>query len=431
MDVEEVSTSNSIEELLRRRERCVGKALSIAHEEPLHIIKGEMQYLHSSTGEKYLDLVNNVCHVGHSNPKVVKAGQRQMAVLNTNTRYIYNGLTDYIERLSATLPPPLSVGYLVNSGSEANELAVRIARAYTGAEDMIVVEGAYHGHTGLLIDLSPYKFRGPGGKGGPESWVHVVPIPDTYRRKGEDYIEELKMVVNESDTIAGFIVESILSCAGQVPLPEGYLSSAFKHVRAAGGLCIADEVQVGFGRVGTHMWAFEDQGVVPDIVVMGKPIGNGHPMAAVFTTPEISASFEEMEFFSTFGGNPVSCAIGLSVLDAIEEDKLMQNAKEVGSIFINGLLELKDKYTVIGDVRGKGLFIGFELVKDRETLEPATVEAKEIVKEMQHRNVLLSIDGPHKNVIKIKPPMVITKEDALKTIKLLDEVMVKISTNSY
>ena len=261
--------------------------------------------------------------------------------------------------------------------------------------------------------------------------MHVVPIPDTYRRRGEDYIEELKMVVNESDTIAGFIVESMLSCAGQVPLPEGYLSSAFKHVRAAGGLCIADEVQVGFGRVGTHMWAFEDQGVVPDIVVMGKPIGNGHPMAAVFTTPEISASFEEMEFFSTFGGNPVSCAIGLSVLDAIEEDKLMQNAKEVGSIFINGLLELKDKYTVIGDVRGKGLFIGFELVKDRETLEPATVEAKEIVKEMQHRNVLLSIDGPHKNVIKIKPPMVITKEDALKTIKLLDEVMVKISTNSH
>ena len=431
MDVEEVDTGDSIEELLRRRERCVGKALSIAHEEPLHIIKGEMQYLHSSTGEKYLDLVNNVCHVGHSNPKVVKAGRRQMAVLNTNTRYIYNGLTDYIERLSATLPPPLSVGYLVNSGSEANELAVRIARAYTGAKDMVVVEGAYHGHTGLLIDLSPYKFRGPGGKGEPESWVHVVPIPDTYRRRGEDYIEELKMVVNESDTIAGFIVESMLSCAGQVPLPEGYLSSAFKHVRAAGGLCIADEVQVGFGRVGTHMWAFEDQGVVPDIVVMGKPIGNGHPMAAVFTTPEISASFEEMEFFSTFGGNPVSCAIGLSVLDAIEEDKLMQNAKEVGSIFINGLLELKDKYTVIGDVRGKGLFIGFELVKDRETLEPATVEAKEIVKEMQHRNVLLSIDGPHKNVIKIKPPMVITKEDAWKTIKLLDEVMVKISTNSY
>ena len=239
------------------------------------------------------------------------------------------------------------------------------------------------------------------------------------------------MVVNESDTIAGFIVESMLSCAGQVPLPEGYLSSAFKHVRAAGGLCIADEVQTGFGRLGTHMWAFEDQGGVPDIVVMGKPIGNGHPMAAVFTTPEISASFEEMEFFSTFGGNPVSCAIGISVLDAIEEDKLMQNAKEVGSIFINGLLELKDKYTVIGDVRGKGLFIGFELVKDRETLEPATVEAKEIVKEMQHRNVLLSIDGPHKNVIKIKPPMVITKEDAWKTIKLLDEVMVKISTNSY
>ena len=427
MDAGEEDVGSSIEELLRRREKCVGKALSIAHEDPLHIIKGEMQYLHCATGEKYLDLVNNVCHVGHSNPKVVKAGQKQMALLNTNTRYIYNGLTDYIERLSATLPPSLSIGYLVNSGSEANELAVRIARAYTGAKDMVVVEGAYHGHTGLLIDLSPYKFRGPGGKGEVESWVHVVPIPDTYRRRGEDYVKELKMVVNKSDSIAGFIVESMLSCAGQVPLPKGYLSSAFKHVRAAGGLCIADEVQVGFGRIGTHMWAFEDQGVVPDIVVMGKPIGNGHPMAAVFTTPEISASFEEMEFFSTFGGNPVSCAIGLSVLDVIEEDKLMQNAKEIGDIFIDGLLELMEKYSLIGDVRGKGLFIGFELVKDRRTLEPATYEAKEIVKEMQHRNVLLSIDGPYKNVIKIKPPMVITKEDALKTIHLLDEVLFKIS----
>lgn len=426
MDVEEVSTDYSIDELLMQREKYVGKALSIAHEKPLHIIRGDMQYLYSAEGKKYLDLVNNVCHVGHSNPRVVEAGQRQMALLNTNTRYIYQGLTEYIERLARTLPPSLNVGYLVNSGSEANELAVRIARSYTGKKNMIVMEGAYHGHTTMLIDLSPYKFRGPGGKGKSEPWVHVVPIPDTYRRRGRNYAKEFNTVLDKSGPIAGFMAETMLSCAGQIPLPEGYLSSVFKQVRAAGGLCIIDEVQVGFGRLGTHMWAFEEHDVVPDIVVMGKPIGNGHPMAAVFTTSDISASFEEMEFFSTFGGNPVSCAIGLSVLDVIEEEKLIKNAGKIGNIFIDGLLKLKKKYSLIGDVRGKGLFLGIELVKNRDTLEPAIYEAKEIVREMLKNNFLLSIDGPLKNVIKIKPPMVITKEDAIKTLDTFDKVLSKI-----
>ena len=426
MDVEEGGTDSSIDHLLMQREKYVGKALSIAHEKPLHIIRGDMQYLYSADGEKYLDLVNNVCHVGHSNPRVVEAGQRQMALLNTNTRYIYKVLTQYIERLARTLPSSLNVGYLVNSGSEANELAVRIARSFTGEKNMIVMEGAYHGHTTMLIDLSPYKFRGPGGKGKSQPWVHVVPIPDAYRRKGENYAKEFKNVVDESGSIAGFMVESMLSCAGQIPLPDGYLASAFKQVRAAGGLCIVDEVQVGFGRIGTHMWAFEEQGVVPDIVVMGKPIGNGHPMAAVFTTSDISASFEEMEFFSTFGGNPVSCAIGLSVLDVIEEKKLMQNAEKIGNIFIDGLQKLKKKYSLIGNIRGKGLFLGIELVRNRDTLEPAIFEAKEIVREMLKHNILLSIDGPLKNVIKIKPPMVITKEDAIKTLDSFDKVLSKI-----
>ncbi len=420
---EEQRSPVSLDSLLEERDVYVGKALSLAHGKPLHIVKGDMQYLYSATGEKYLDLVNNVCHVGHSNPKVVEAGQKQMAVLNTNTRYIYEGFTNYIRRLAETLPDPLKVGYLVNSGSEANELAVRIARAHTGAHDIVVVEGAYHGHTGMLIDLSPYKFRGYDGKGESKDWVHVVPVPDIYRGGDKDYANEFAIIVDKAAPIAGFLVESMLSCAGQIPLPPGYLKSTFSHVRSSGGLCIADEVQVGFGRVGADMWAFEEHGVVPDIVVMGKPIGNGHPMAAVFTTPEIAASFEEMEFFSTFGGNPVSCAIGLTVLDVIEEDGLMRNAEILGEQFISGLKKLMNRHQIIGDVRGRGLFIGFELVKNRETLEPAPIEAKKLVEGLLARNILLSVDGIHKNVIKIKPPMVITKEDVGKTLQAIDEVL--------
>ena len=413
--------SPRLDELLKQREAHLGKALSIAHGKPLHITHGRMQDLFAADGTRFLDLVNNVCHVGHSNPKVVEAGQRQMALLNTNTRYVYDGLSEYLARLTASLPEKLSVGFLVNSGSEANELAVRIARAHTGAHDMVVVEGAYHGHTGMLIDLSPYKFRGSGGKGEPESWVHVVPIPDIYRDGKRDYAAELGEIVADATSIAGFLVEPMLSCAGQIPLPPGYLTAAFEHVRAAGGLCIADEVQVGFGRVGTHMWAFEEHGVEPDIVVMGKPMGNGHPMAAVFTTPEIAASFEEMEFFSTFGGNPVSCAVGMAVLDVIEQDGLMQHATELGGRFKAGLRELQERHPIIGDVRGRGLFLGIELVRDRETQEPATKEAGIIVDDMRDRNVLLSTDGPHHNVIKIKPPMVLTKEDVDMTLHLLNE----------
>ena len=412
-----------LSDLLRQREAHLGKALSIAHGKPLHITHGSMQYLHASDGTRYLDLVNNVSHVGHSNPRVTEACAKQMGLLNTNTRYVYDGLTDYLGRIADTLPDPLSVGFLVNSGSEANELAVRIARAHTGAHDMVVVEGAYHGHTGLLIDLSPYKFRGKGGKGEPEPWVHVVPIPDTYRGGDRDYAAELGEIVSDAGPIAGFLVESMLSCAGQVPLPQGYLADAFEHVRAAGGLCIADEVQVGFGRVGTHMWAFEEHEVVPDIVVMGKPMGNGHPMAAVFTTPEIASSFEEMEFFSTFGGNPVSCAIGMAVMDCIEQDGLMERAAELGGRFMAGLKRLQAKHDIIGDVRGRGLFLGFEMVKDRETKEPASEEATRIVDMMRDRGVLLSTDGPHHNVIKIKPPMVLSEKDIDTTVMQLSEVL--------
>ena len=394
--------------------------MSIAHGTPLHIVRGEMQYLHASDGQRYLDLVNNVSHVGHCNPLVVEAGQRQMAVLNTNSRYVYHGLTDYLSRISATLPGNLCVGFMVNSGSEANELAVRLARSHTGNHDMAVIEGAYHGHTGMLIELSPYKFRGPGGKGESEPWVHVIPIPDAYRRAGSNFNEEARTCISQAGPLAGLLIESMLSCAGQVPLPEGYLEEVASAVRGQGGLLIADEVQVGFGRVGSHMWAFQESGIVPDIVVMGKPIGNGHPMAAVFTTPDIASSFGGMEFFSTFGGNPVSCAIGMAVMDVIEREGLMGRASELGLRFREGLLSLKESHEIIGDVRGRGLFLGIEMVRDRETLEPATREASEIVDFMREMGVLMSTDGPLHNVIKIKPPMVLTEGDVDETLSKLN-----------
>jgi 4-aminobutyrate aminotransferase-like enzyme/Ser/Thr protein kinase RdoA (MazF antagonist) len=427
----------SKQELLGKRSRYISPALSIAYRHPHKLIRGEGQYLFDRRGRPFLDLVNNVCHVGHCHPRVVEAGQNQMAQLNTNTRYLYDGLTDYAARLCATLPDSLTTVFMLNSGSEANELALRLAMAHTGAMDFLVVEGAYHGHTANLISLSPYKFRGPGGCGRTESWVHVVPMPDGYRgthkgcgrEAGVAYGDEVGTVIQDADApIAGFLVEPLMSCGGQIVPPDGYLERAFRHVREAGGVCIADEVQTGFGRAGSHFWAFELQDVVPDIVVMGKPIGNGHPMAAVVTTEEIAASFANgMEFFSTFGGNPVSCAIGLAVLDVIRDEKLQQRAFELGERFQEGLRRLVPKHALVGDVRGAGLFLGIELVRDRETLEPAAEEAYELVQRLNERGILLSTDGPFHNVIKIKPPMVLTADDVDMTLRCIDDELAGIA----
>ena len=412
-----------LEELIEARNRHISSSLSLAHGTPLHIVRGEMQYLHAADGTRYLDLVNNVSHVGHCNPHVVEAGRRQMGILNTNSRYLYAELTDYLSRVSGTLPESLCVGFLVNSGSEANELAVRLARAFTGMQDMAVVDGAYHGHTGMLIELSPYKFKGPGGKGSPEPWVHVLPIPDSYRREDKDFFREADSVIGNSGGVAGLLIETMLSCAGQVPLPKGYLEAVSEAVRKEGGLLIADEVQVGFGRVGSSMWAFDDSEVTPDIVVMGKPMGNGHPMGAVFTTKEVASAFGEMEFFSTFGGNPVSCAIGSAVLDVIEQEKLMEGASSLGKRLMDGLNSLMDSHQIVGDVRGRGLFLGIELVRDRATKEPADIEAAFLVDMMREKGVLLSTDGPLHNVIKIKPPMVLTAYDVDDALQKLDETL--------
>jgi 4-aminobutyrate aminotransferase-like enzyme/Ser/Thr protein kinase RdoA (MazF antagonist) len=423
------------ERLLEERRHHLGPSLSLAYRRPLEIVRGWMEFLYDREGRRYLDAVNNVPHVGHGHPRVVGAGQRQMALLNTNTRYLHELAVRYAERLWATLPSPLSVCYFVNSGSEANELALRLARAYTGRRDVIVVEGGYHGNTTTLVDVSPFKHDGPGGAGAP-TWVHKVPMPDTYRGRyrrdeplaGERYAaflaEAIGRMRSRGAQPSAFLCESILSCGGQIVLPEGFLSAAYAHVRRAGGICIADEVQVGFGRTGAHFWAFETQDVVPDIVTLGKPMGNGHPLGAVITTPEIAAAFANgMEYFSTFGGNPVSCAIGLAVLDVIAEEGLQDNARRIGERLQAGLRALASRHPSVGDVRGLGLFLGVELVRDRTTLEPAGEEAAHVASRMRERGVLLSTDGPFHNVLKIKPPLVFTEADADHVVSTLDAVL--------
>jgi len=411
-------------DILAVRQRHVGRNLSIGYRHPVQIVRGSMQYLFDETGRRYIDGYNNVPHVGHCHPRVVDAAERQMRAVNTNTRYLHENLARYAERLTATLPDPLRVCYFVNSGSEANEVALRLARAHTRQRDLIVLDGAYHGNTTTLVEISPYKFNGPGGAGQPP-WVHVVPVPDVYRgiyRKddpeaGPMYAETVSQAVDRvrgaGTGLCGFIAESCPSVAGQIMFPPGYLASVYARVRDAGGVCIADEVQTAYGRIGSDFYGFEEQGVVPDIVVLGKPIGNGHPMGAVVTTPEIAASFDNgMEFFSTFGGNTVSCAIGLAVLDVVQEEGLQAHADRVGAHLLARLRPLVDRSPLVGDVRGSGLFIGVELVRDRKTLEPATNEAAEIVNRLREEGILIGTDGPHHNVLKIRPPMPFTIEDA-------------------
>jgi len=425
----------SASDTLAARRRSIGRNLSIGYRNPIKMVRGWRQYLFDDTARRYLDAYNNVPHVGHCHPGVVEAACRQISVLSTNTRYLHDLINRYAERLCATMPEPLSVCFFVNSASEGNELALRLARSYTGHRDMIVLEAAYHGNTTSLIDISPYKHDGPGGTG-PPPWVHKAPIPDGYRglyRSNDpeaagkyaghvdDIIQELQ---GKGIGIAGFIAETCPSVAGQIFLPEGYLPEVYRRVRKAGGLCIADEVQTGYGRIGTHFYAFEAENLVPDIVVLGKPIGNGHPVSAVVTTPEIAEAFDNgMEFFSTFGGNTVSCAVGLTVLEVVFEENLQANALKVGKRLLAGMIPFIERYPIVGDVRGSGLFIGVELVRSRETLEPAKEEAAFIVNRMRDAGILLGTDGPFDNVIKIRPPMPFDESNAELLVTNMDRIL--------
>jgi len=428
------------------------------YEKPLMLVEAKGQYCYDEEGTKYLDAYSNVCHVGYCHDEITNAATEQMKRIVSNTRYLHPTLGDYAQRLVDKMPKNsnLSICFFTNSGSEANDLAIRLARVYTHQKYVFALENAYHGTTGSCTGVSPSLSTGNNNKSvstHPDYAyygrnVKLLRVPDTFRGEYRSndpeayikYAQDVDKRVAElggrdnvdketgmGEGLAAFIVETIQGVAGQVVYPEGYLRETFKRVREAGGICIADEVQVGFGRMGTHFWAFETEGVIPDIVTMGKPIGNGHPLGCVMTTPEIAEAFESAQYFNTFGGNPVSCAIGRAVLDVIEKEGLQQNALEQGNKLMNGLLQLKNQYPLIGDVRGRGLFLGVELVRDRNTLEPATFETKLLWEKMRERGVLVGVGGPSKNVIRMKPPICISAEDVDDIITVMGECIKEIS----
>jgi 4-aminobutyrate aminotransferase-like enzyme len=425
MPTERLARHWSTDTLLAERRRYFGANVRLSYGgAPLTIVRGWMQYLFDETGRTYIDGYNNVPHVGHAHPRVTSAVARQLGTLNTNTRYLHDTVLTYARELADCFPAPLEVCFFTASGSEANELALRLAQAHTGQRDVVVLDAAYHGHTTTLIDISPYKHAGPGGRGAPD-WVHTSPLPDVYRgahRRGDPaagskYAREVGTAIDEIQArgrgVCGFIAETCPSVGGQIVLPEGFLTDVYRQVRHAGGVCIADEVQTGFGRMGTHFWAFEAHDVVPDIIVLGKPIANGYPMGAVVTTRAIADSFDNgMEFFSTFGGSTAACAAALATLRVTKEEGLQAHAFRVGEHLLARLRELQRDHVLIGDVRGSGLFIGAELVRDRDALTPAGDEAASIVNRMREEGALVGTDGPLHNVIKIRGPMPLSIDDA-------------------
>lgn len=403
--------------LIERRQRHLAPNLALSYERPLHLVRGERHFLYDTEGAQYLDAYNNVPHVGHCNRRVVQAVSQQMAMLNVNSRYLYETNIRYAEELCALLPDTLSRCFFVNSASEANEIALRLARAHTGARQMIVMQHGYHGGTTGTVDISPYKFAHP-SIGGAPPWVTVVPQPNLfsgdYRDTDQDpitrYLDPVDAALQEAhasgEGVCAFICESMPSVGGQIVLPPGYLKEVYGRARSAGAVCIVDDVQTAIGRTGDHFWGFEYQDVVPDILVLGKPIGNGYPLAAVITTEEIAQAFSRgPSYFSTFGGSTVSCAAGAAVLDVIHEERMQASAKKVGAQLRQGLLSLQKRFSVIGDVRGAGLFVGVELVLDRDQRTPAPGIAAKVVNALRERQVLIGRDGPHGNVLKIRPPM--------------------------
>jgi 4-aminobutyrate aminotransferase-like enzyme len=411
----------SNEQILKLRQKHFSKSFAIFYENnPIQFEHGNLQYLYDEQGNKYIDMYNNVQHLGHAHPRFVEAIAKQTSLLNVHTRYLHPNLVLLAEKLTSKLPPHLSICFFCNSGSEANDLAFRLATRYTKNTDIICLADAYHGTTIFCADVSTMKGD---SKIPVPAYVHKVSVPDGYRgqfkrtdpQAGLKYAKEVQTVIDtiniQNRSLAAFIAEPVLGVGGMVDCVSGYLKKVYEIVHAAGGICISDEVQTGFGRTGTNFWGFENHGVVPDIVTMGKAIGNGFPLSAVITSPEIAASLDECEYFNTFGGNPVACIAGLTVLEVIEEEKLQQNAFEVGSYIIAGVKKLQEKYPLIGDVRGSGLYIGVEFVKDLNTLEPATTESRYIVDNLRKMGIVLAVGGPAKNVLRIKGPLCLTKEN--------------------
>jgi 4-aminobutyrate aminotransferase-like enzyme/Ser/Thr protein kinase RdoA (MazF antagonist) len=427
------SDEDNLQSLIERRDQRLGPNLELSYNNPLHVVRGEGVWLIDATGRSLLDAYNNVPSVGHCHPTVVQAMARQAATLNTNTRYIYNSVLEYADRLTATMPGDLSVCMFVCSGSEANDLAWRLAKAHTGNAGGIVMEDAYHGTTNAVYELSPAEY----GEGKPlAEHIATVPAPDGYRGKfrkdDPQYADRYAACIDDAIASldargfapAAYYLDLILCSNGIMVPPPGYLPVAFEKIRSAGGVCVADEVQSGFARTGDHFWGFEAHDVVPDIVTLGKPIGNGFSMAAVVTTPAIVASLtKETEFFSTTGGNPVACAVGLAVLEVLEQEGLQKRAALVGAKLRSQIEKLAEQHPLIGDVRGAGLFIGVELVRDRSTLEPAAKETADIANRMRDLGVLVGIEGPCGNVLKIRPPLVFDENHALQLTDALDQAL--------
>jgi 4-aminobutyrate aminotransferase-like enzyme/Ser/Thr protein kinase RdoA (MazF antagonist) len=421
--------------LLQRRGQVVQQSQEYYYQRPMTLVRGWRQYLYDDAGRAYLDAINNVAHVGHSHPHVGAAITRQLALLNTNSRFLYRGIVEYAERVAALLPDPLRVVFFVCSGSEANDLALRLARAHTRQHDVVVIDGEYHGNTTAVDEISTSLLDNPQAKN-TRPWVHAAmrpnpflgPFPANDPDCGAKYAADVARAVGEvreqGRGVAAFFTESLLGSSGGVALPAGYLHHAYAAVRAAGGLCIADEVQVGFGRMGTHFWAFETQGVVPDIVTMGKPIGNGYPLAAVVTTPAIAESFRQTTtYFNTYGGNPVACAAGMAVLDIIEGEGLQAQALEVGRAFRAALAGLGAHHEQLGAVYGQGMYLGAELVRDRAGKAPATALAMRVAERMRELGVIVYPTGDHYNVLKIKPPLVFNHADVDFFMAMLDRAL--------
>lgn len=420
------------ETLLERRFRVLGERSPLFYDEPLHLVRGEGVWVFDAAGRRYLDAYNNVPHVGHCHPRVTEALCRQARTLNTHTRYLDETVVSYAERLLATFDTTLSNVFFCCSGTEANELALRIARECTGGQGIIVTACAYHGNSAAVAQVSPLFT--PLQKRGP--FVRTVPVPDPYRERdsqGDDalvsrYLAHLETAI-EGFERAGVKLAGVLFCMafaseGLPSLPTGYLAQAIALVHEAGGLFIADEVQSGFGRFGSHLWGHQRLGAVPDIVTLGKPMGNGHPIAAVVTRPDLMKQFTRANmYFNTFGGNAVSCAAGMAVLDVLRDEHLLVNARTTGEYVLTGLRKLQARHSLIGDVRGAGQFIAVEIVTDPVTKQPAPGQTNSIVNAMRERGVLISRSGPRENVLKIRPPMPFSSANADQMIEALDDVL--------
>ncbi|WP_339629854.1 aminotransferase class III-fold pyridoxal phosphate-dependent enzyme [uncultured Maribacter sp.] len=424
--------SKNLEAQLVRRNNNISQAQSLSYKEPIQMSGAAFQYMYDTEGNTFLDAYNNIIQVGHCHPKVVRAGQRTMAKLNTNTRYIYEELLSYTDKLLSKFPAHLNKVFLVNSGSAASDLALRIAKTHTKKNKVMVLQHGYHGNTQNAIDISHYKYNHSGGTGRKDDVIETE-MPKIFgaslaseKEITEHYIALAnERIQNNNGNIAAFIAEPIIGCGGQVPLPKTYLKNIYPEIRKQGGLCISDEVQVGFGRLGEYFWGYEMYDVIPDIIILGKPIGNGHPMAAVVTTEEISNSFNNgMEFFSSFGGNPVSCAIGQAVLDVLEEEELPKKAQLVGQYLKQELKTLQTQHKELADIRGEGLFLGVEVLDSDGN---AGTDLAAIIKnELRSKFILISTDGPYDNVLKIKPPLYFNKENANQLVNEIDEILKKI-----